>query len=158
MSGKMRTSLLTILALAVIGLLAVLLIPRGQAPSGGPDGKGEIRAQKTERVLAQNADLTSSAFPSGFPTEAGASASSYKYIPANSTEQQFTVQWGSKKSMGENAKIFSDYFTAAGFNVVNKATPPDQVFYYATRDNDVLSVLVQRTSGTSQVSATYLLR
>ncbi|OGE78953.1 MAG: hypothetical protein A2751_00215 [Candidatus Doudnabacteria bacterium RIFCSPHIGHO2_01_FULL_46_14] len=160
----MKRNTLIILALAVAVLIILLFIAANKSDKGSQpvsvSKKDNLdQPYETERVVKQNTEASLSAFPQGFPVEAGAQAGdSYKYVPANSVEQQSTVQYTSNKSLEENGKIFRDYLAAAGFTIVNKLERADKLFYYASKDNNDLSVTISSIDGAVTVSATYLKR
>ena|SRR3990167_11134161 len=160
----MRKSLLTFLAVIVVGLLIALIVSE-RGPETATDQEEqktteeEIQVQDTERVIEQESETTLSAFPEGFPVEAAASNSSgFKYIPANSVSQQSTVEYVSQMTLAENGKTFKDYLAAAGYEMVNKLEEADILFYYATKDNNDLSIKIDSKDNVVTVSASYLKR
>lgn len=145
----------------VVIILAILVSRRPNAPGqqpGAETGKSE-QTSKTERVVKEDAKVTLAAFPEGFPVEAGASSTSgYKYIPANSASQQSTLEYVSQKSLAVNKQIFSDFLGKNGFAVVNKVEQPAFVFFYATKNQNDLSIKIEEKNKQVTVSATYLVR
>jgi len=151
-----------IIAIVVVVLvIALVWLGRtqfGVAPEPKP-GEDLSKPADQERVVKEDAEVILSAFPSGFPVEAGAQTSdSYKYIPAKSLEQQSTLEYVSQKSLTENAKIFRDYLSKAGFQISNKTELPDLMFYYAQKGTEDLSVKIKTQDEKVSVSASYLRR
>ena len=150
-----------IAAIAIILAIAALAWLGGRQLSfrPGEQGSDSLKPAKEVRVMKEDPGKTLAAFPAGFPAEAGAQGSgAYKYIPANSIEQQSTVEYVSQKTLTENAEAFLGYFNKAGFTVTNKSENSDLVFYYAQKGSEDMSVTIKRTDGKVSVSASYLTR
>lgn len=130
-----------------------------ETPAPVPEQPKAEPETPTAHVVAQEAPAVLAAFPTGFPAEAGIENSrGYKFIPANSTNQQTTLDYISQKSLAENTEIFTNYLAQNGFSIVNKVELPNLVFLYATKDNNDLSLKMDEQGGIVTVSATYLTR
>lgn len=153
----MQNKLITIITLLAAALLLVVIFqkPSSKQPHSTITDSGE--PQQTERVLGQDPSVVLAAFPPGFPAEAGQSTG-MKYLPANSTEQQHTLEYESVKTVASNQEIFSKYFTSPGFTILNEDVKSDSVFYYATKDGNDLSVRIWSEQGKVKVTASYLKR
>ena len=153
-----------LIAGGVVALLVIAVIIFGKPTTNnfqsnlGNVSKEDMTPQNTERVIQADTKTVLSGFPDGFPAEKETAENSYRYIPANSTEQQYTLQYESQKTLAENEKIFKDYFTSAGFQIVNKQESATDAFYYGTRDNSDLSILISSRDGKISISASYLAR
>lgn len=155
----------SLVAVIVIVLLLVGVIifnarqPFSQPSSQTPSSEDLSKPSSQERVIQAEAPSLLSGFPAGFPKEEEVNyPQSYKYIPANSLEQQSTVEYVSQKTLAENGKTFRDYLASAGFNVSNKNETANLLFYYATKDNNDLSIRIEQKNGQVTVSASYLKR
>ena|SRR3989344_4101345 len=154
-----KNILIIIVVLVLILLGAIWFRSNDGMDSDTQTATNEETPQPTERVMQSDAKTTLSAFPDGFPVESGISQSSgFKYIPANSLEQQSTVEYVSQKSLAENQTAFKAYLEASGFKTVNEAEDAQSAFYYATKDNNDLSVRIILKDGTVTVTASYLKR
>lgn len=154
-----KTALIT--AAVAVAILVVWLLSGGtkMSPNGGSGAKNDLsKPSEKERVVRQEAAVSITAFPSGFPVGAGAAGSGFKYVPANSTEQQSTLEYVSAKSLKENETIFKDYLAASSFKIVNKLEDSKSAFYYATKDNNDLSIRIAQSDGQVTVTASYLKR
>lgn len=162
-TGNITKNALLILGLAAVALVIFFIVSGRQA---GLPGQKVLKPEedfskpyKEERVVKQEAQATLSAFPEGFPVEAGAqNTGSYKYVPALSLEQQSTIEYVSKKSLTDNAKIFKDFLTLKGYTISNEVSEKGLGFYYATKDNNDLSIKIEEKNGQVTVSASYLRR
>lgn len=151
---------------AIVIMLAILLavwlgskvrLP-GRLPGKTP-AESERPRVKTEQIIKQNVQTTLSAFPGGFPAEEGiANSSGYKYIPANSLNEQSTLEYVSAKSLTENKQIFTEFLTKNGFEIVNRIDQPNLVFLYAKKEQNDLSVKIEARNQQIMVSANYLKR
>lgn len=151
--------LLLVVGLVVILVVAILVTSPRQSPTPSVLEDQSQAVSPEERVIKQEASQVMSAFPAGFPFEEEMTSSdSYKYIPANSKEQQSTINYVSQKTLAENAKIFKAYLEEAGFKITNKVEEKSQYFYYAAKDNSDLSILVQQKNDQVTVSLSYLKR
>lgn len=159
---KRNTIIIVVLAVAAAVIWLIVAGNKGnEASTPAPINKKDDLAQpyETERVVKQNTQAILSAFPDGFPVEAGVeSTNSYKYVPANSTEQQSTIEYTSQKSLADNGKIFKDFLTASGFEIINEQTQGKNVFYYGKKDTSDLSILIRELTDSVTVSASYLKR
>lgn len=153
-----RNEIIAIVAVVVVAGLVWL----GNSQFGKkPQLEDDLQKTVPEaRVIKQDAQTTLSAFPAGFPVEEGAqNTDSYKYIPASSLEQQSTLDYVSKKSLADNARIFRDYLSKSGFAISNRVEEPDLVFYYATKGAEDLSIKIKISQEQEvSVSASYLRR
>lgn len=147
-----------ILALAIlIGILGKAGKSE-QLEKKSPDPKADLTKPYQEvRVVKEDTKSVLSAFPAGFPAEAGVeNKDSFKYVPANSTQQQSTVEYVSSQSLAENTKAFSTYLTANGYTITNKLEQGSLVFYYGTKADSDLSVKLEDKDGKVLVTASYL--
>lgn len=152
-----------ILVVALVAVLIVALLVAQQRPSDNRKRDNKTTDLNTpadkDRVVKGDLQSILKAFPESFPVEAGAQQKdSFKYIPANSLEQQSTVEYVSQKSLAENGKIFREYLNSASFKIINKIEKPNLLFYYATREGNDLSVKIEAINQGVIVSATYLKR
>lgn len=164
----MKRNIIIVLALVVALVVVALVMAGNKKGDSGTKDPAVLEKQRkedlskpyeTERIIKQNTQASLTAFPEGFPLEDGARAGeSFKYVPANSTAQQSTVQYVSNKSLAENGRIFKDYLDSSGFDTVNDLENDARIFYYATKDNDDLSISIESRNNTVTVSASYLNR
>lgn len=160
---KKTAIIVVIIAAALVGLM--IFSKSNQQPGAKKtqteaERKADLtKPYETERMVKEEAQVLLTGFPQGFPVEAGSQSSeSFKYVPAQSVEQQSTVVYASKKTLAENGKTFRDYMASAGFEIINKDERDDGLFYYATKDNNDLSIKIDEKNGQVSVSATYLKR
>ena len=131
----------------------------GNAPGSGANSADQQKIVDKARVEKQSAATVLSAFPPGFPAEAGIESSAgYKYIPAKSTEQQSTLEYSSRITFAQNKKIFKDYLTSADWTITNKVEESNLAFYYGTKNNNDLSVKIKQMDNDVTVSVSYLKR
>lgn len=99
------------------------------------------------------------AFPSGFPVEAQAIAlKSYRLIPANSLENQYTLEYLSRLTAADNSRMFKAYLRDAGFSLTGSTDQTNQTFLYATKDRNDLSIVIVKQNDQVRVTASYLIR
>ena len=111
------------------------------------------------RVVNQNSGRNLEAFPEGFPVEDGVEFhESFKYVPANSRDQQSTLAYLSSRTLSENASIFENFFSSNGFEVMNEVEDDGMHFYYARKGNDDLPIRLEDKSGRVLVEVSYLER
>jgi hypothetical protein len=158
----MKKNVLLGIVVAVLGLAAVVWFVQptlNQPPEIKIPVKPDITPQETERLAEEGPADVLNAFPSGFPAELDRVSNSYKYIAPHSEELQATLAYTSGKSLADNKRIFADYLAAGGFTIVNSRDEQGLAFFYATRDNDDLSILIQENqNGEVSVSASFLAR
>ena len=98
----MSTKFIGTLAFLVIVLLLSVIFYSSYTPQPGIeiDQKGDLtKTSPTERVIKHDIDVVLAAFPAGFPAGSEIQqASAYKYIPADSLEQQATIEYTSQRS------------------------------------------------------------
>jgi hypothetical protein len=158
----MKTStIVMVVVLAAIVLVGILVFsgPKGNtnAPANTQQNSSQSSTNTTPQVTQQTPTTVVSAFPAGFPVEAAAqNTASYKYVPAASSQQQSTLEYISQKTVAQNQKTFLDYLNANGFKIGNKVEKSDMVFYYATKDNNDLSITITKSGSDVKVSASYL--
>lgn len=152
----------SILIVAIAGLWALSKYQKKE-----PTIPKTVQTQSPEKnttdqpvVTKQQTPIVLSSFPQGFPVEDSAQLSdSYSYVPALSSSQQSTLSYTSQKTLAENQKIFSSYFTSAGFKIINKIEKDPTLFYYGSKDGNDLSVtVIKDKAGKVVVTASYLKR
>lgn len=160
MNKKVLVTLIVILAVVVVIAVALKGGKRGGQQAGNNKQSADLsKPAPKERVVKQEAAATLAAFPQGFPVEEAAQTSdSFKYVPANSTEQQSTVEYVSLKSLAENGKSFKDFMDKNGYKISNKVEQDNLLFYYGSKDSNDLSVKIQSAEGKVTVSASFLKR
>ena len=160
----MRKNIFAIVAVIVLGLVGILVYSgRTRTSESGTSStvkQDDSQPKETPvKVINQEAKITLSAFPEGFPTEKDAlRGDSFKYIPANSQEQQSSLVYQSQKTLAANEKIFKEFFAKAGFKIVNQQETKTEAFYYTTLDNNDLSVQIKDQQNVVTVTASYLKR
>lgn len=149
--------LISILAVFVIVLVLIIGFykPFQPSPSQSNPEDDLTRPFPTQRVLNQETKNTLTVFPAGFPME-GQFTKSFKYIPANSLLQQSTVEYESQATMAENQTIFLKYLADSGFQIANKTEEQNITFYYASKADADLSVMLKDQNGKIFVTASYL--
>lgn len=154
-----------LVALVAVILVAVIVFnQQGQTPSeqasiSSDNENEEIQISDTEKVTQKEPSDLMKKFPAGFPFEEGVeNQSGYQFIPAKSTDQQNTLTYTSKLTLKENAVIFKKFLDDNDFEISNKVEETNQYFYYATKDNNDLSILVQENLEQVTVSVSYLVR
>jgi hypothetical protein len=156
----MKKENLILIAVAVVLLGAVLFWSSRDSGPGGSENDTPVDMTKPSdeaRVIKQDLEAVLSGFPEGFPVEPGAyNTDSFQYVPANSLEQQSTVQYISKKTLRENEFIFSEFLEEAGFEIANELIETNEVFLYATKDSNDLSIKIDEADGVVKVVASYL--
>lgn len=162
MNGTGNTSKNLILAIVGVAVVLGILIFYSGNKQPGPATTANPATdltRKSDKPRVVHADVKGilMTFPADFPVEAGAETTTgYKYVPANSLQQQSTLEYVSKKSLAENGKIFTSYFRKAAFKISNKVEQPSLLIYYGTKDQSVLTVKIQGLSGKVMVSASYV--
>ena len=142
---------------AAIVLLLVLAFVFSQTgnDSNTPDGNN-VNQSSEPQISEQSAEETLSAFPEGFPIEAGGGESGYRYVPANSSQQQSTIEYVSTQTFSQTAAVFENYLEENEFSIINRVDEPDFAFFYATKDGNGLSITLQEIDGETKVSVSYL--
>ncbi len=153
------------IALGVLALLVVLLVlivaSSKQEYSKAPGETQQDLSKISPEVRVVEGDQRSilSSFPAGFPVEQQWNfLKGYRTIPANALESQYTVEYISNLSVSENAKIFKNYLQNAGFQISSAVQQSNHVSYYATKDNNDLSVVIVKQNDQVTVTASYLVR
>ncbi len=153
------------LLITLIGIIAVLVVVVGLSRNKAPnlseqESDTTLNTPTAEpRVVKTESTVIAKEFPEGFPVEVTAQGSEgYTYIPANSVEQQSTLEFTSQKSVEENGKIYFDFINISGFKIVNSVEKKDLVFFYATKDENDLSITIKQGIGGTIVSVSYLKR
>lgn len=160
----MKKNTIIILSVVVVALVVVYAVWESKKTTVVPSGRetgNENAVKVSDEVRVQNEDSASvlSAFPEGFPAEPEAlSGEGAKLIPAGSTEQQSTIEYGSTKSLSQNADIFRKYIADAGFTIMNEIIEADEVFLYSKNDTDDMSITIRSQDGMVTVKAKYLKR
>lgn len=159
--GSLKNLVFAIGAVAVV--LGILIFYSGdnqfgQKPSVNPEADLTHKFAKP-RVLHSDVKGVITSFPADFPLEAGVKISqSYKYVPANSLQQQATLDYLSKKTLAENGKIFTAYLKKSGYQMLNTMEKPNLLFRYGTKDGSDLSIRLAKAGDQVLVSASYLRR
>ncbi len=157
MTTKQNKSLFSLVGIVIL-LLAVVFfaqIPKRLSQNGSKEDLNKPSAKPS--IVEENPQIILAAFPKGFPLEGGVTTSaSFRYVPAQSEENQSTLEYVSKKSLLENGRIFRDYLAKSDFKVVNKIEEPKLLFYYARREGDDLSIKIEEQNQKVLVSASYL--
>ena len=151
-----------IIAAIVLVLLIVLWAnsPRQPANTNTTIQQEDLtKASDEVRVVNTPTDEIVKEFPLAFPFEENfTSSNSFKYVPAQSLEQQSTLEYTSQKTLAQNRTAFTNYLQTAGFEILNKIESSDELFYYATKDNNDLTISVRLDDNGLKVGLSYLKR
>ncbi len=151
------------IGLGVLFIAAIIIIwsvagNQGAQPTQTLTNQNTANTEGPQVVKIKAATLLAD-FPQDFPMESGVeNTESYKYLPAKSTEEQSTLEYVSKKSFRENKTIFTEYLDKAGFKISNRDERTGFAFYYATKDNNDLSIKIVERQGQVTVTASFLKR
>ena len=151
---KKNVIIAAVLILAVA--ITVVLVQQTKKPKPPEVAKTN---DNEPQVIKEDAAAILKALPQDLPIEEGLTATdSYKYIPAQSKEQQSTLEYISKKSFTENVKVFKDYLASKKYNISNKTEQPNLAFFYGTKDNNDLLIKIENKDNQVNVSISYLKR
>ncbi|HYV33811.1 MAG TPA: hypothetical protein VE973_03105 [Candidatus Limnocylindria bacterium] len=148
-----------IIVIILLVVAVVFLIPSKQNPTTNSVVKTSTSTPKeTLQVTPAETKEVVKDFPAGFPIEAGATSDSgFTYVPANTLSKQSSVIYTSNKTLAENGKIFKDYMDVMGYKIINKVETSQNLFYYGTKDNASLSILIEKQDKNVKITATYLI-
>lgn len=97
-------------------------------------------------------DQLPDSWPSDIPMEAGAKVTVNYQRTTPEGNVQLVRAFNSAKTVDANAKIYTDYFTSAGFTVGGKIDQATFKSYLATKGNEMLQVLIQQDAKTKVVN------
>lgn len=155
--GK-KGSLWAIFALVVLVLILLLLSGGGFLSrireTNQIDPKDDLtQPYSEERQFEEPASELVTDFPSGFPFEQGVEFSqAYKYIPANSLEQQSTLSYISELSLQDNVDRFEQFFEDNQYDIITDDFSDGVQFYFATKPENDISILLETSNSSDTVS------
>lgn len=154
-----KNVLYLLVGIVVLLLLVVVLGQRGVRGPGQEDEEGLSRPSALERTINQDARTLLQSFPADFPREEGVRyLNSFIYVPANSVEQQLTLEYVSGKSLAENFLSFKNFLAAQGYTITNEISEGDRGFYYANKAGNDLILKFDLENNQVKVNATYVKR
>ena len=162
METKQKQILWGVVAAVIVVVLVFVFSGGGSDSDSGSQTTDQaelVQPAEEQRIIQQTDEQVLADFPEGFPVEEGAqNTNSFKFIPANSLEEQSTMSYTSQRTLDENAIIFKSFMDENGFEIINEETDEDFRFFYATKDGNDLSVTIEELVGQVQVSVSYLQR
>jgi hypothetical protein len=149
-SSKEKEIIWGIVILIIIAAVAFALIYffGWEAPTASYE-EADITEEAPEENVAD--------FPEGFPLEEEVSFDeSFKYIPVGSDDEQSTLSYSSNLSLEENIEIFEKFLADSGFEIINQVNEDNMAFYYAEKEGNSFSLILEDKDGEVLVSTSYL--
>jgi hypothetical protein len=151
---------LSLIVIVFILLFGVILFMY----SGGRLKQEEVPTTQytEENVVVDHTSLSGAdKLPSGFPQEIPVDkdaefTQSYKASYPDHRVVQYTVEYKSSSSVEEQITIYSDFFKKNGYESTLTSENETVKAYYATKNNDDISLVVSNLDGKAVVLITYL--
>lgn len=146
--------LIGFLVLLVIIVVAVKFTMKDRQQSNGQNN--EQMSGDNGPVEVEKKDVAEQTIPSGIPgnlpKEDGAKVLQNYTATTQAGVKASTRQIESKKSVDENARIYTDFFKNNGWKITNESGIQDTKAITATKDKDQLQVTINKNSITSVVT------
>jgi len=156
----------------IIGALIVLVLLYVFVFSGSTRGTKDTSDESDSMtspvdITLENVDISATAtdeeklpqgFPVDIPVELANVTESYSATYEDAGFTQYTVAYTSERSMNALGDEYSEYLDSNGYTITDDTSGEGFVSWYATKDNNDLSVLVSYQSDTVTVTLTYLAR
>lgn len=96
-------------------------------------------------------------FPEDFPFEEGAGiTNNYKYDLIDSLNDQYTIEYESKRSVEENFTLFEEYLISHYYSISNSMNKGDMAFLYGDKADGDMSILIEEKNGTVIINTSFL--